>query len=129
MKLINNNWLFLDDIRIPSEAFLYTKNPIYIKHWDIVRTYDQFVEYITEKGMPSIISFDHDLADEHYVGLAEGKLDGYTEKTGYECVKWLVDYCLDNEVECPNFLVHSMNPVGKEKIEGLLNNFKRNFRK
>jgi hypothetical protein len=120
----NKNILFLDDIRIPSDAYEYTKNPIYNKNWDVVRNYQEFVDYINKNGMPSFISFDHDLADEHYVSLSESKKDSYTEKTGYECAKWLVDYCLDNSVELPHFLVHSMNPVGKIRIESLLNNFK-----
>lgn len=29
--------------------------------FDIVRTYDEFVSYITENGLPSYISFDNDL--------------------------------------------------------------------
>jgi hypothetical protein len=121
---MNKNILFLDDIRIPNDAFLYTKNPIYNKDWDVVRNYQEFVDYINKNGMPKFISFDHDLADEHYLSLSESKRDNYKEKTGYECAMWLVDYCLDNSVELPDFLVHSMNPVGKIRIESLLNNFK-----
>lgn len=59
--------LFLDDIRWPIEAFQYTKNEIFWeKEWSIVRNYQQFVDWIIENGLPKLISFDHDLADEHY---------------------------------------------------------------
>lgn len=90
--------LFLDDMRpIP---FGYVG----------VRTFVDFKNYILLHGLPSFISFDHDL------GL---------EESGFDCAKWLVDFCLDNEKQLPDFIVHSQNPVGKVNIECLLNNFKR----
>ena len=83
--------------------------------------------------MPELISFDHDLADEHYntdamydSEDAYNKLyDSFREKTGYECAKWLIDYCLDNKKKLPTFMVHSMNPVGKKNITDLLNNYRK----
>lgn len=69
-----------------------------------------------------MISFDHDLADEHYWKQNTGE---FVEKTGYDCVKWLIEYCMDNDVDLPKFYCHSMNPVGKENIERLLKNFKK----
>lgn len=47
----------------------------------------------------------------------------YFEKTGYECAKWLVEYCLDNDLDLPLCYVHSMNPVGKDNINNLLKNY------
>ena len=49
----------------------------------------------------------------------------YKEKTGLECAKWLIDYCIDNNQELPNYLCHSQNPVGKDNILGLLDNFNK----
>jgi hypothetical protein len=46
------------------------------------------------------------------------------EKTGMDCAKWLVDYCMDNKKELPDFVVHSMNPAGAENIKQLLTQFK-----
>ncbi len=115
--------LFLDDIRYPIEAYRYTKQDIFLRRdWHIVRNYDQFVSRILEKGLPEMISFDHDLADEHYLKSDAGEL---VEKTGYDCAKWLVEYCMENYLNLPKFYCHSMNPVGKENIERLLNNFKK----
>jgi hypothetical protein len=115
--------LFLDDIRYPIEAYRYTKQDIFLRRdWHIVRNYEQFVNRIREKGLPEMISFDHDLADEHYLKQDTSE---FVEKTGYDCAKWLIEYCMDNDVDLPKFYCHSMNPVGKENIERLLKNFKK----
>jgi hypothetical protein len=45
--------LYLDDIRTPKT-----------KGWDIVRSYDEFVKWIEENGLPDKLSFDHDLGEE-----------------------------------------------------------------
>jgi hypothetical protein len=111
---VNCRFLFLDDIRFPYDVYEYTHQPIFLQEkWEIVRDYNDFIEWITKNGLPDFISFDHDLAD----------IQNNTEKTGYECAKWLVDYCLDNNLGCPKFYCHSMNPVGRDKIKGLLDQF------
>ena len=109
-------YLYLDDIRIPRISVPDTK-------WVIVRSYDEFVTWIKEHGIPQLISFDHDLADEHYDNTIYN--NDYKEKTGYECAKWLVDYCIDNDLKLQKFTVHSANPSGAANILGLLNNFKK----
>jgi hypothetical protein len=114
---ITKRLLFLDDIRYPIEAYHYTKQDIFLrKDWYIVRNYEQFVNWILESGLPEIISFDHDLGDEHYL---DQNSQEFVEKTGYDCAKWLVEYCMDNNADLPKFYCHSMNPVGKENIESL----------
>lgn len=126
--------LYLDDFRIPKLSFDYTNNIIYNdKDWDIVTNYDEFVNYIQKNGLPDLISFDHDLADEHYTPAIYWNIyekskeyqekQQYKEKTGLECAKWLIEYCIDNNQKIPNYLCHSQNPVGKDNILGLLDNF------
>lgn len=116
-----NKYLFLDDIREPRNVYTYTYLEIFNnKKWDVVRDYEQFTEWITKNGLPEYVSFDHDLADQHY----NPEHDTYTEKTGYDCALWLVDYCIDNEFKFPSFYCHSMNPIGKTRINSLLNQFK-----
>ena len=111
--------LFLDDIRIPKEVWDYTTQKIYLaKDWVIVRSHKEFAKWITKNGLPDFISFDHDLSDIQYK-------KNFKEETGYTSAQWLVDYCLDNNKSLPEFFVHSMNPIGKEKINSLLNNFKK----
>lgn len=88
-----------------------------------VLNYEQFVQWIEKFGLPDIISFDHDLADQHYTPEEYQDAQNYTEKTGLDCAKWLVDYCIDNKKKMPTFYVHSANPVGADNIRGLLNNY------
>ena len=129
--------LFLDDIRVPFDCAKYMR-PDDLKYmyedveWDIVRTYNDFVGYIEHFGVPDLISFDHDLADEHYSpsmydssSLYNQLYDEFKEKTGYDCAKWLCDYCSQNALPLPTYLIHSMNPVGRDNILGVFKNFER----
>lgn len=129
-----NKLLWLDDLRNP---FLNDegKVPTIYKHVEWVLNYEQFVSWITKFGLPGAISFDHDLADEHYTPEIywtdyekskeyQEKVEmNYQEKTGLDCAKWLVDYCMDNNSDLPIFYSHSANPVGRDNILGLLNNY------
>lgn len=54
--------IFLDDIRTPENAWNYMKNPIYLKlDWEIVRNFQEFVQIIEDRGIPQMVSYDHDL--------------------------------------------------------------------
>ncbi len=99
--------LFLDDERRPG-AVSWVELPE--GPWQIVRTYHEFTMWVAANGLPDFIAFDHDL--------------GESPRTGYDCAKWLVEYCMDNELTLPPFAVHSKNPVGKENIESLLEGFR-----
>jgi hypothetical protein len=112
--------LFLDDIRNPKDVLAYINHPVYGEEWDVVRSFGEFCEYLRTKPFPSLISFDHDLADEHYV---HGNFNEYTEKTGYHCAMFLIGWCLDNDLPLPGCMIHSMNPVGTQNIAKLLNHF------
>jgi hypothetical protein len=101
--------LFLDDLREPVGL-----------GWDVVRSYDKFVEYLTEHGCPDIVSFDHDLSFEHYP-LTEDDLtkdinyQRYAEKTGYHAAQWMIQ-----AGHAPKLvIVHSFNPVGAQNIARL----------
>ena len=102
--------LFLDDIRTPHcicDEYWEFKPEDFI----IVRTYKQFVKYIKENGVPDFISFDHDLGD---------------GKNGFDCAKWLVNYCIDNNLDfCFDYYVHSANPVGSNNIHNAFEMFKK----
>ena len=68
--------LYLDDLRTPTETL-----PGY-HPWNVVRNYDEFKEWILRNGVPDLISFDHDLGEEHmndnefWWGLTFGVLIG-----------------------------------------------------
>lgn len=125
-------YLFLDDTRKPSDVN-WVDLPLV--EWTIVRDYKQFVDTIKSRGMPEFIAFDHDLADEHYGYTGEiGRDDEYEEhrkkykeKTGYECALWVINYCVDNNLKmCPH-VAHSVNPVGRSKINGAFESYKRHL--
>jgi hypothetical protein len=123
--------LFLDDIREPWQAGNYMY-PVDIRkeyrlyEWVIVRNYDEFVDTISEKGVPSYISFDHDLeADQYIVPEESEEMNLYYQikdraMTGYDCAKWLVEYCEKNGIPLPICYVHSANPVGADNIRFVL---------
>lgn len=121
--------LWLDDYRDPfdKEVDWLVFSPIGRDveiHW--VKSYQDFVRWVTENGLPDGICFDHDLGftNEYYI---ENNLPSpLIEKTGYDCAKWLVDYCINNKFELPLYNIQSANPIGKENIDKLLTNFKLN---
>ena len=136
--------LFLDDLRVPyinpeetklvgrdlhfSSAYEYTHyEPFKTQTWTIARNYADFVQVITQHGVPSKIAFDHDLADAHYTNETNIDYDNLDEKTGYDAAKWLCDYCQDNDVKFPEYIVISWNPTGKENIEKYIENYKKHI--
>ena len=117
MILVLSYNLFLDDNRSLEMAWRLTGNQKYMtKEWEVVRNYDEFVEHIEEHGMPDLISYDHDLGD-----VSDDP--EHKEKTGLTCVKWLVDYCLDNDLNMKSYMIHTNNPAGYDNIHGLIQNF------
>jgi hypothetical protein len=119
--------LFLDDVRRPKTTFQYMGLPIYNEpNWIIVRNYYAFISLIETKGLPDVISFDHDLSFEHYKQQNFDYTDETYEKTGYHCAKWLIDYCIDNELKVPTrIIVHSMNSYGSLNIKSLFETYFR----
>ena len=127
-------YLFLDDIRHPHDCMSYMPHRIgttavmYTQlEWAIVKNYDEFTKWVALNGLPEIVSFDHDLADEHYdpamCGDASDYPNEFEEKTGLDCAKWMVDYCIDNKLTFPKFEVHSMNPVGSDRIKNYIKDY------
>jgi len=114
--------LFLDDERIPGQV---TWVSLPSAQYTIVRNFEQFVNYIYEYGVPNFISFDHDLADQHYIAAEMGVEDYGQEKTGYDCAVWLVDFCDQWREKFPKYAVHSMNPIGRERIISYIENAKK----
>ena len=112
--------LFLDDIRMPRQA---TKVKLPLVEWTIVRNYEEFVRAVKTRGVPRRVTFDHDLGPEHYVHDWAGNNIKPEQLTGYDCAKWLCDYCIDNNEKFPNYLIHSWNRIGSENIKGYITNF------
>jgi hypothetical protein len=123
--------LFLDDLRNPIDAYFYMHAPIYNEEgWTIVRNYAEFMDMITSQGIPEIVSFDHDLADEHYGMQDHIEYGMLAEKTGYHCAQWLINYCIDHNKNIPKYvLIHTMNPVGRQNIESLFRTYEKVYRR
>lgn len=99
--------LFLDDERNPT--------------WDlgtevlIARTCTEARKLVAEMGVPSVISFDHDLG---------------SPESGLTFVWWLVDESLDERLDLmkvERVIVHSMNPTGARNIAGLWDGYAKDF--
>ena len=103
--------LFLDDERNPQDVF-WIALPCPSEPWLIVRSYGAFVEMIMCRGLPEFVSFDHDLGDTD-------------TRTGMDCAKWIVEFCLDNNARLPGFAAHSKNDPGYDNIAGLLSAFEK----
>lgn len=126
--MITSYNLFLDDERLPHNVTWV--NLPESQHYTIVRNYNEFVDLITLRGIPRFVSYDHDLADSHYGhGLRGDQIpyDTYKEKTGYDCAKWLVNECMIKGVKHPPYIVHSMNPVGKQNIISYVESYNKSF--
>jgi hypothetical protein len=130
----NNLKLYLDDMRTPTDP-----------EWIVVRNYDQFVKMVMEHGIEAFhtISLDHDLGDtamaEYWNNVQPNyKLDytNITEKTGLDCIKWLVEHFLNKPIVentettfmFPQIYSHSANPIGAYNIIGYANNFLKNMK-
>ena len=114
--------IYLDDVRTPVDK----------EAWMVVRNYDEFVDRITKIGLKNIeiISLDHDLGD---TAMAEWhknvyhnytlNYDNITEKTGYDCAKWLVEQWMDGQ-PIVRVYTHSANAIGSANIMGYINNYR-----
>lgn len=125
--------LFLDDVRIPYDVFRLTILPIY-EHdtdWVIVKDYNEFVDVLIEKGIPEVISFDHDLSFDAYLDenqKGDIDYDKLEEKTGYDAAKMLVHVCVEQGKELPMYYVHSANPVGAKNIMNYMESAKKHMK-
>lgn len=100
---MNKIWkIYLDDIRIPKGY-----------EWLVIRNYFEFTTCIKNHGLPSFISFDHDLGEDvarlrvkSGISKRKARAEKRLSKSGMDCAKWLVKYCLDNDLELPEFDCH-----------------------
>lgn len=126
-------YLFLDDVRLPKEAYEYKNTSLYIKQeWTIARSYNDFVRIVSERYangfIPCVLSLDHDLVPEHYF---QGALSGFTKfdesyvsvPTGWHCLKWFLLFLRENDLKIPLILIHSKNKAGAENMMALIDKY------
>lgn len=130
-------WLFLDDLRMPEHAFhlIGDRRLLQNDDWVQVRDYREFREALQEFGIPSLVSYDHDLAHEHYhpamFDPSPERYDtlypSFVEPTGLECMKYLNQFWSSNStLAYPETLIHTQNPVGARNLINLMTYFVNN---
>ena len=122
--------LFLDDFRVPRDAYMVCRDPRYnTLEWVPAINYDEFVALIETKGVPDLVAFDHDLADEHYDKCqkfpADIKYDELKEKTCCHAARFLVEHCLEKDVDIPDYLIHTQNYGGGLNIRSVMESGKK----
>lgn len=109
--------IFLDDERNPEDVFWIDYPEI---TWSVVRTkagFDELVQLMNVLGQEYVVSFDHDIQE----------FQGGVETTGYDCLKSLVDFCLDTGAKLPVCFFHTQNPVGKQNMQSYYENAKKHL--
>ena len=97
--------LWLDDCRNPFDTQVdwLAFSPIG-RNVDVVwvQYVDEFFDYIDKNGLPDA-------------------------RTGYDCAKYVVDYCMKHDLDIPAYNIQSSNPVGKENIQRLMDNYHKYY--
>jgi hypothetical protein len=97
--------LFIDDERFPvCDDFV------------IVRSSQEAIELVRERGHPKYISFDHDLGG---------------DDTSIKFINWLTDELIDKRLTMPHnfsYYVHSQNPVGRSNIDSKIDQLIQYFK-
>jgi hypothetical protein len=110
--------VFLDDVRDPWDD-----------SWIVVRSAKEFREYIEKEGVPYAVSFDHDLAPEHYSNLMGDQVSynklykKFKLDTGLDACMWMLNHCVEKGLALPKCNVHSCNPSGAENISSSIMNY------
>lgn len=137
--------IWLDDLRDPttnewiewiSINVLFDKQLRKVSTWDSVKkimwlkNYDEFIKWIKDNDLPWAICFDHDLGSDiarekvaNGMSKSQARKEKKGTKTGFDCAKWLVEYCMDNKKSIPIYAIQSANVPGRENIDGLLQGF------
>lgn len=90
--------IYLDDLRQPPTS-----------DFILCKIAEEAIKLINI-GNVIFISFDHDL----------GK-----KLTGYDVAKYIEQMVFIGEIKCPDWEIHSMNPVGRKNIESTMQSAKK----
>lgn len=130
----NNFKLFLDDNRDPSDGFLYDEQKLLLEvsdttscEWEVVRNYEDFCCFIDKFGLPSMVSFDHDLHIEHirhYINVTQNsgviEYGNLKHKTGKHCAEYFMEKWRAAARPKVKIYVHSANRWGQIEIKKVL---------
>ena len=115
-------YLMLDDLRSIQEARntgrVYNRDGhvaiLPDQEWTLVRCYTEFKTVVKCRGLPVMVSFDHDLCPEHF------RHHPSAVKNGADCMKWLYGYCQKHRLFFPEWFVHSTNQLASASMQGFM---------
>jgi hypothetical protein len=108
--------------------FNKTNNPIFKQDFVVVKSYNQFVEYVEEQfkkdgSYPGFISFDYLLSPVRLQVIEDYSIHMNDESymnSGQECAKWIVEFTKKNNLPTPKYIIHDQNSgpnsTGRMKI-------------
>ena len=115
--------LFLDNNITPKDVCNANDKDLHrycTYKWNVVGNYNDFKYILETKGVPDIISFEHDLYSEHKNYKYENiDYDCFVEKTGYHAAEYLIEYCSLYNKNLPIVLIHTQNEIGHKNIKNL----------
>lgn len=114
--------IFLDDVRVLTDMSYMNKANIYFQNkFEVVRNVDEFKKILDNSNEKiEIISFDHDLLNNHYGDLAKSAKSRFGN--GQEALYYLVDWVNRNNIKYKiNILFHTMNYHGLKEMIGIFN--------
>ena len=99
------DYLFIDDTKEPSDVYwVALPNP---PTWRVIKTCQEFKEYLAEHGVPKFVAFDYDL------GMA-------SKGNGVDCAKYLIEFCKKEKKPMPDWIGHSAIQTGRQVVEEVL---------
>lgn len=119
--------VFVDGERLPVAQI-----PGYDR-WVLCRNFEEWVTYLSYNGVPDLVSFTHDLADEHFQDQAKYELQGieaiqyndFVQPTGLQCAQYLCAFCEQNGLPIQAVGVHCPErPMGAHNIRTAVNTYK-----
>ncbi len=96
--------LFLDDLRNPGDVYEDMTG------WVVARSSLEAMDLVRDRGIPGLISLDHDLGG---------------DDTAMHFLKWLAYEHWTEEEPVPGYAVHSANPVGALNLDSFMDSWKR----
>jgi len=101
--------IFLDDYRKPNKYVNMNLNRVYQAY-----SYKDFIDLVNnlyrKYNTIDEVWFDHDL----------GPVD---QGNGLDCAKYLVNFCIENNMTLPQYHIQSANSVGKANIDSYLKSY------
>lgn len=105
-------FLYLDDIRKPRHTYgnHQSHNDTYWKNWTLARSSEEAKQLVLERGMPELMSLDHDLGG---------------DDTTFVFLHWLTREYWNGTDPAPRYRIHSANPEGCVNLEAFMKSWRK----